>query len=118
MSVSVFRGFVKGALLVPALGLAAHFMRYAGDDLLHDDYSLKNRFECAYCFNVPNEHKFYHSSYYLNDTELSLPKCQTYYMASPYVIYPAMMLLGLRGAYVAARKKKREEFIYKDRLTR
>ena len=105
------KGFVRGALLVPALGVAAHACMgglsnnyYRFNWPTDEEYSLKYRFETAYSFNTPAEHKTYTTwDYIYRDGQREGHK--TPYLASPYATYPAMVLCGLIGARRAARRK-------------
>ena len=97
-------GAVSGALaasiVIPILGLAVHGVRYLGDENLGNDYSLKHRFETAYCFDTPNEHKYYHTTPiyngYSGETVLES------YAASPYATYGATAFLAASAAFAGA----------------
>ena len=100
------KGFVKGALLVPAMGLAAHALWYAGDVDLGNDYSLQHRFECAYSFNTPDSHKTFTAAPIINGYRQESQEEK--YWAHPYVMWPATLIMGAFGAAVALDDKKRK----------
>lgn len=115
------KGFLKGALLVPAMGLVAHgVMGLASDNYelnvnadwnwpTDDSYSLKHRFETAYSFNTPQDHKtyrFYDSTWSDGMLYHGQGKEVPYWPASPYVTYSAMLACGLLGARRAARHER------------
>lgn len=113
------KGFIKGALMVPALGVAAHITMglFSGnyepnihaDWNLSDDYSLKHRFETAYNFNTPENHKtykFYETRWYDGTLEHEYIATVPYWPTSPYVTYGAMLACGLLGARRAARRER------------
>lgn len=88
-------GTLATAIIIPIMGLAAHGIKYFGDEDL-DGYSLKNRFETAYCFDTPKAHKYYYSVPTNGGAgaDFKLQK----YMASPYLTYGTMALGGIAGA--------------------
>ena len=113
------KGFVKGALLVPALGVVAHITMgfFSGnyepnihaDWRLSDDYSLKHRFETAYNFNTPEDHKtykFYEIRCHDGTLEHEYIETVHYWPTSPYITYAAMLACGLLGARRAARRER------------
>lgn len=83
------------AVVIPALGLLAHFSKYASDSDVRQ-YSLKNRSEVAYSFNTPDEHKYYYETPYYNGYAGDSQK--EYYLASPYATYGTIAAFGLAGA--------------------
>ena len=106
-------GTLVMATAVPVLGLAAHGLGYASEDV-RNNYSLKNRFETAYCFDTPENHKYYYSTPIFNGYTASDQQSKEYYMASPYATYGATaagtiagaILLGGAGIALAKRKEK------------
>ena len=60
---NMFLAGAKSAILtaavIPVLGLAVHGLNELGTVRV-ENYSVKNRFECAYCFNVPESNKYYY----------------------------------------------------------
>ena len=84
-----------GGIIIPAGGLAAHGVKYLGDQRLQN-YSLKNRFETAYSFNTPESHKYYDSTPVINGYEQDTVK--EAYLASPYATYGATGAAGIAGA--------------------
>ncbi len=90
-------GTLATAIIIPIMGLAAHGVKYLGDEKL-ENYSLKNRFETAYSFNTPKEHKYYYSTPVINGYEKDHETTREYYLASPYATYSVMALGGLTGA--------------------
>ena len=99
---SKIKGFIVGtaigASVIPAAGVLAHFgMMIASDPYVpKGDYSLKNRFECAYCWNVPESHRQYTRMRELPSGWTQDEK--TLYMAHPLATYPAILVFGLLGA--------------------
>lgn len=106
-------GAVKGAFVVavavPTLGLLAHIAPTFGDVNLGNDYSLKNRFETAYSFNTPEQHKYYHATPVVNGYNTETTKER--YMASPYATYGVIALGAMAGAAgaVAFAEEKRKQ---------
>ena len=90
-------GTLATAIIIPIMGLAAHGIKYFGDEDL-DGYSLKNRFETAYCFDTPEKNKYYYSTPIEYGYALDYDTTREYYLASPYATYGAMALGGLTGA--------------------
>ena len=88
------------ALLVPVLGVLAHIGGGTLTDASLHNYSLKNRFETAYSFNTPEEHKSY---YYTMDAFYPDEYHKTYYLASPYATYGVIALGGLAGLLLGGR---------------
>ena len=112
---SAIKGFISGAVLgcviFCALGLAAHvfvgFWTPAIPTERCDDYSLRNRFECAFSFNTPERHKYYYDSY--PDGPSGTPAGEQRYLAHPLFTYPLILLCGIVGALAGigeAEKKK------------
>lgn len=115
------KGFIKGALLVPMLGLVAHgVMGLASSNYeinMHadwnvptdDSYSLKHRFETAYSFNTPENHKtytYYNPTWHDGMLDHGQGEQVPYWPTSPYVTYGAMLACGLLGARRAARRER------------
>ncbi len=90
-------GTLATAIIIPIMGLAAHGVKYLGDEKL-ENYSLKNRFETAYHFDTPSEHKYYYSTPVISGYEAEGAREYEYYLASPYATYGAMALGGIAGA--------------------
>lgn len=88
------------AIAIPVLGLAGHMVKYIGDSFL-DNYSLKNRFETAYSFNTPEDHKYYRETPVINGYEAETRKEP--YLASPYATYGLIALAGLGGALIGGK---------------
>ena len=109
-------GAIGGTLVTTAaisvLGVAAHSVGYISEERC-DNYSLKNRFETAYCFNTPEKHKYYYSTPIINGYEYSELESKEYYLASPYATYgttaagtiTGAVLLGGAGIVLAKRKE-------------
>lgn len=106
------KGFVQGVAMVPISLAAAHAIMGVVSDNYYDfkmpedrDYSLKYRFETAFSFNTPDEHKVY--MFWTRAGRADRPEgfC-TNYLMGPYATYPAMVLAGLLGAKYAARKEE------------
>ncbi|MBD5391433.1 hypothetical protein HDR66_01350 [bacterium] len=94
-------GTIGAAGLVSMGGLVAHGVGFVDDRDL-DDYSLRHRFESAYCVDVPESHKYYTASYYDQVKGETVTK-QERYLASPWFTYPAIAAYGaLLGAFCAA----------------
>ncbi len=99
---------IKSTMIVPVLGLVAHFSVYCSDDCVAD-YSLKNRFECAYKINVAPEKKKYRIvSEFNGHCNVDVDKT-TSYLASPWATYPAHVLLFVLGGRSAVMRRKNEE---------
>lgn len=97
------------AIVIPALGLLAHIAPTFGDVYLEGDYSLKNRFETAYSFNTPEEHKYYHATPVINGYGADTTKER--YLASPFATYGAIALgamAGAAGAIAIAEEKRKQ----------
>ena len=90
-------GVLVTSVAIPVMGLAAHGVKYMSDEQL-SGYSLKNRFETAYCFDTPQEHKYYYSTPIVNGYSQGEYKTKEKYLASPYATYGTMALSGLAGA--------------------
>lgn len=90
------KSFLFGAALVPLGGLLAHIGASAFEADPHADYSLKHRFESAYCFNTPDDHKQYTVTEYVSG--YAQESYKTKYLASPWLTYPAMLGLGVLSA--------------------
>lgn len=89
-------GALTTTVVISLLGLGVHGIKYLGDERLDSDYSLKNRFETAFCFDTPKEHKYYYSSKIVNGYEQD---CELErYAASPYLTYGAITAGGIAGA--------------------
>lgn len=85
-----------------ALGVAAHMTQYCSDAHLYD-YSLKNRFKTAYCFDTTEEEKHYEYQMWKNDY-----REETRYNAHPlatYGVLAAGVALGACAGAAAARKE-------------
>ena len=96
-SFGAMAGTIVMATVIPAGGLFAHGARqFLSDDNLHNDYSLKNRFETAYSFKTPDAHKYYHVTPTINGYSQETVKEK--YIASPYTTYGAMAAAALAGA--------------------
>lgn len=106
------KGFVFGAAAVPALGLVAHAIHYAGEDWLYDDYSLSHRFETAYSFNTPESHKQYTYQPVINGYSNGEPE-KTTYLAHPLVMWPLTLGAGIAGAVGALSEEKRKQEYYR-----
>ncbi len=115
------KGFLKGALLVPMMGLVAHeVMGFLSNNYelnvnadwnwpTDSSYSLKHRFETAYSFNTPEDHKtyrFYDSTWEGGMLHHGQGTEVPYWPTSPYVTYAAMLACGLLGARRAARRER------------
>lgn len=110
-------GAIGGALVttvaISVLGVAAHGLGYIGDEE-RNNYSLKNRFETAYCLNTPENHKYYYATPIINGYEHEEMESKEYYLASPYATYgttaagavAGAILLGGAGIVLAKRKEK------------
>ena len=107
------KGFFIGLTIVPAMGILAHGVRMAGEDRLGDDYSLCHRFESAYCFNVPQEHREYTVFPISNGYQIEEPK-KDRYMANPWLIWPLTLAGGVLGAASALDKEKRKVEYYRN----
>lgn len=119
---NIAKGPIKGIMLVPALGLMAHL--FSGhltnltdnpelDCWTHTDYSLKHRFECAYKFNIPEECKYYTRTVgYWDDKNERWDNCvvREKYLASPYAMYPATLIMGVLGAMRAKRRIDKQNY--------
>ncbi len=82
---------------IPVGGVLAHGARsLLSDDYLHNNYSLKHRFETAYSFDTPEAHKYYTCTPTING--YSQETEQQRYLASPYATYGTMAFAGLAGA--------------------
>lgn len=92
------KSFMIGAALVPAAGLLAHMGGAIHPYAESEDYSLKHRYECAYSFNTPEEHKHYTVTSWDTPEFDGIPDQKKSYLASPWAMYPAMLGLGLLGA--------------------
>lgn len=101
-------GVVATAIVVPIMGLAAHGVKYMSDERL-DGYSLKNRFETAYCFNTPKEHKYYYSTPVIFGYEADGDTVRESYLASPYATYGIIGFGGLAGAGLALAGRRKKE---------
>ena len=107
-------GVLTTATIIPIMGLAAHGLKYLGDEKL-ENYSLKNRFETAYHFDTPSEHKYYYSTPVISGYEAEGAREYEYYLASPYATYGAMALGGIAsaiamgGAGLAMAKRRENE---------
>ena len=106
-------GTLAASIVIPVLGLAVHGIRYLGDENLGNDYSLKHRFETAYCFDTPDEHKYYHTTPIYNG--YSGDTVRESYAASPYATYgttaffaASAALMGA-GAGIAMAKEKEKQ---------
>ena len=97
----VFGATVSGLATTIAFslcGLVAHGVRFVSDEHL-SNYSLKNRFETAYCINVPESHKYYFSESAFYSEE----PIKKRYMASPYFTYGVIGFAALIGAMSCGR---------------
>ena len=96
-------GFVVGAAGMTGLlslgGLVVHGFGYLDDATLGDDYSLRHRFESAYCINVPESHKYYTTYYYDGTNDEKVSK-QERYMVSPWFTYPVIVGYGALSAAI------------------
>lgn len=101
-------GIVATAIVVPIMGLAAHGVRYMSDERL-DGYSLKNRFETAYCFNTPKKHKYYYSTPVMFGYVAESETVRESYLASPYATYGIIGLGGVAGAGLALAGRRKKE---------
>ena len=117
------KGFVAGVAAVPASLVGIHLImgivsdNYYGFKMPEDsDYSLKYRLETAYSLNTPKEHTQYMVWNRMNSAN-GPDGHSTQYMATPFATYPAMLLAGLFGARVAARKEDQWQ-AYKAQCTR
>lgn len=109
-------GAIGGALTttvaISVLGAAAHMLGYISEDR-RDNYSLKNRFETAYCLDTPENHKYYYATPIINGYEYGDLESKEYYLASPYATYgttaagavAGAILLGGAGIVLAKRKE-------------
>ena len=113
---SVLQGFISGTFLggviFCVLGLLAHiFVGFwtpteATDKC--DEYSLKNRFECAFCFNTPERHKYYYDTYPDGDSS-GAPAGEQRYLAHPAFTYSLLFLCGIIGASGSTTEEKKEK---------
>ena len=87
---------LMGGIIIPAGGLIVHGTKYLGDQRLHSDYSLSNRFETAYSFKTPESKKYYHTDPVINGYTQDTVKEK--YFASPYATYGATGAAGIAGA--------------------
>lgn len=96
------KGFLIGASMVPAMGILHHCMGYITDEWYDlENYSLKNRFECAYFTNVPESHR--------NFTATARNHVRNEkYPVGPNFTYPAMLFAGLAGLMLADEKRRRK----------
>ena len=100
LKVGTIGGLVSAAsmaLIIPILGLAVHGVKYFGDDSLKN-YSLKNRFETAYSFKTPENHKYFYSVPTNGGAPVKEPYC-----ASPYGTYGLIVVYGFGGALASAK---------------
>lgn len=94
-------GFIIGAAMIPLMGVGAHALGAALQDGVMNDYSLHHRFETAYSFKTPEDHKHYT---FIASHDNPLADSDTHrYPASPYATYPAMLVFGLLGARAASK---------------
>ncbi len=101
-------GVIATVVVVPIMGLVAHGVKYMSDERL-DGYSLRNRFETAYCFNTPNEHKYYYSTPVIFGYEAEGDTVRESYLASPYATYGIIGLGGVAGAGLALAGRRKKE---------
>ena len=94
------KGLVVGLVIFCALGLVAHaFVGLFSSPSQTDDcaeYSLSNRFECAFSFSTPELHKYYFDDYPDGDSS-GAPAGKTPYLAHPAVTYTFLLLCGIVG---------------------
>lgn len=92
------KGVVVGLVIFCALGLVAHaFVGLFSSPSQTDDcaeYSLTNRFECAFSFNTPEYNKYYFSE---DIDSNECPVGKTPYLAHPAVTYAFLLLCGIVG---------------------
>lgn len=123
-----FKKSIKYMLIFPAMGLAAHlfsgtnFTDYQGlDTQTGSDYSLSHRFETAFSFNTPEEHKYYHatSGYWDATNGFDAETSKERYLASPWATYPILAALALMGTKAARteEEKKRNQVIAMNKRT-
>lgn len=112
-TVGALGGTLVTTAVIALMGLGAHGIRYVGDERLGEDYSLSNRFETAFCFDTPKEHKYYYSAPIVNGYEQD---CRLErYFASPYLTYGTIGLgatagaIALGGAGVVLAKRRENE---------
>ena len=99
-------GALTAIIVVPFMMLLTHKVVQFDSVELYG-YSLENRFEVAYCFNVPDTHTYYYSTPVIygcvNDKETTRER----YMASPYITYGLIILGSVTGAILAKRHKNK-----------
>lgn len=105
--IGAVQGTLIAAAVIPALGVAAHVAGYASEDT-RTNYSLKNRFETAYCFDTPDAHKYYNVTPVVNGYSAD-EQIKERYMASPYTTYGTMAVAGMIGAIAMAGAANRKE---------
>lgn len=109
-------GAIGGALAttvaISIFGVVAHGLGYIGEDT-RSNYSLKSRFETAYCLDTPENHKYYYATPIINGYAYGDMETKEYYLASPYATYgttaagaiAGAILLGGAGIVLAKRKE-------------
>ncbi len=101
------RGALIGAVVIPFMGLLAHAGSGITNTFVNDgseDYSLKNRFETAYKFDVP--HKKSHYDVLYQDSAWNPEIATERYLAHPAATYPAHLVFALLGGIAGAKRKE------------
>ena len=101
------KGIAIGLVIFCALGFVAHaFVSAFSSPTTADDcaeYSLSNRFECAFSFSTPESHKYYFS----DDIDSNeSPVGKTPYLAHPLATYAFLLFCGVLGALPKKEDKK------------
>lgn len=99
------KSMILTAAVIPVLGLAVHGLNELGTVRV-ENYSVKNRFECAYCFNVPESNKYYYSTPIIFGDALNGCRQKEYYAASPWATYSLIAGAGVAGAVLYRRKQR------------
>lgn len=97
-------GALTALIVVPFMVLLAHIVVLFDSVELYG-YSLENRFEVAYCFNVPDTHTYYYSTPVINGYVKDHETTRERYMASPYITYGLIILGSVTGVILAKRRK-------------
>lgn len=95
-TVGALGGMLGTTAAIALMGLSVHGIKYLGDERLDGTYSLSNRFETAFCFDTPKEHKYYYSTPIVNGYEQDCMLER--YFASPYLTYGTIGLAATAGA--------------------
>jgi len=86
-------GVISAAYAITLFGLLAHVGRYVISPYYLENYSLKNRFQTAYRFDVPESERTFYCTNLLDNVVQKRG-----YLASPYMTYGIISAFGLFGA--------------------